>query len=69
MQRIRTLQKTKEIGYEHLTHCASVAYGKLINVMLEVEGSESKVIEKLKRLGIPSRLDLPKVPEGEGRQQ
>lgn len=59
MLRIHTLQKTAQIGYDHLIRCASLAYGKLFNVMLEIEGSEAKVIELLKRDGIPSRLDLP----------
>lgn len=63
MQRIHTLQKTAQIGYEHLARCASLAYGKLLNVMLEVEGSEAKVFEMLKRDGIPSRLNLP-IPAG-----
>lgn len=44
--------------------------GKMLRVyekgMLEVEGSEAKVIERLKRDGIPSRLNLliPAVGEG-----
>lgn len=66
MQRIHTLQKTAQIGYDHLTRCASLAYGKLLNVMLEVEGSEAKVFELLKRDGIPSRLDLPIPAVNEG---
>jgi len=60
--RIRTLQKTAEIGYDSLTYWASVAYGKHINVMMEVEGSAEKVVEKLRRSGLPSRLDLPTLP-------
>lgn len=64
--RIRTLQKTSSIGYEALTHWASVAYGKQIDVMLRVEGSPEKVVEKLRRDGFPSRLDLPSIP-GHGR--
>jgi phage replication initiation protein len=66
MLRIRTIQKTAEIGYDHLIQSASLAYGKLVNVMLEVEGSEAKVIERLKRDGIPSRLNLPIPAVGEG---
>ncbi len=62
MQRIRTLQKTATLSYEHLAHYASVAYGKLINVMLQVEGSPEKVLKKLSRSGLPSRLDLPPLP-------
>lgn len=60
--RIRTLKKTAAIGYESLTHWASVAYGKHIDVMLKVEGSAEKVVEKLRREGLPSRLDLPALP-------
>lgn len=60
--RIRTLQKTADIGYESLTHWASVAYGKHIDLMLKVEGSAEKVIEKLRRDGLPSRIDLPEIP-------
>jgi phage replication initiation protein len=59
MLRIRTIQKTGKISYEFLAHHASAAYGKLINTMLAVEGSPEKVIEKLRRDGIPSRLDTP----------
>lgn len=62
MQRISTLQKTATLSYEHLAHYASVAYGKLINVMLQVEGSPEKVLKKLSRDGLPSRLDLPPLP-------
>lgn len=64
--RIRTLQKTASIGYEALTYWASQAFGKHINLMLKVEGSPEKVIERLRRVGLPSRLDLPSVP-GYGR--
>jgi len=59
MHRIRTIQKTGKISYDFLTHHASAAYGKHINVMLQVEGSAEKVIEKLIRDGIPSRLNTP----------
>lgn len=59
MQRIRTIQKTGEISYDVLIHHAANGYGKLINVMLKVEGSAEKVIEKLIREGIPTRLDTP----------
>lgn len=60
--RIKTLQKTVAIGYESLSHWASVAYGKHINVMLQKEGSAEKVVEKLIRSGLPKRLDLPLLP-------
>lgn len=60
--RIRTLKKTSEIGYESLTHWASVAYGKHINAMMIKEGSAEKVVEILRREGLPSRLNLPELP-------
>ncbi|MRD73630.1 hypothetical protein GH865_10250 [Rhodocyclus tenuis] len=60
--RIRTLQRTSRIGYDALTHWASIGYGKLIDLMLQVEGSAEKVVEKLRREGLPARLDLPSLP-------
>ena len=60
--RIHTLKKTSEIGYESLTHWASVAYGKHINAMMMKEGSAEKVIEILRREGLPARLTLPELP-------
>lgn len=59
--RIKTLQKTASIGYEHLTNYASIAYGKHINLMMLKEGSADKVIEILRRQGFPSRVDLPEL--------
>ncbi len=55
-ERIRTTRQTTTISYQHLTHYASLAYGKLINVMLEVEGCPEKVVEQLLRSGVPARL-------------
>jgi len=66
MKRIYTLQNTTKISYEFLTACASQGYGKHINVMLEIEGSPEKVIEKLIRDGIPKRLDIPVLAQNEG---
>lgn len=66
MLRIRTIQKTVEIGYDYLTHYASVAYGKLISVMLEVEGTPEKVLAKLVREGIPKRMDVLCIPDKAG---
>jgi phage replication initiation protein len=67
MLRIKTISETTKIGYERLTHYHAMAYGKHINVMLQVEGSAEKVVEKLIREGLPARLDLPVIPDGEGR--
>jgi len=59
--RIRTVSKTAQITYESLQHYASVAYGPLINVMMGIEGSADAVVEKLRRAGIPKRMQLPDV--------
>jgi phage replication initiation protein len=55
-ERIRTTRQTATLSYQHLTYYARQAYGPLINVMLEVEGSAEKVIEQLIRSGTPARL-------------
>ncbi len=57
-ERIRTTRNTATLSYKHLTHYARQAYGPLLTVMLEVEGSAEAVIEQLKRPGVPSRLQL-----------
>ncbi|MGB7480035.1 MAG: replication initiation factor domain-containing protein [Burkholderiaceae bacterium] len=59
MTLIRTIQKQMRIGYDHLTSYAALAYGPLLNVMLEVEGSPEAVLEKLRRDGTPRRLQHP----------
>ncbi|MCP5273100.1 MAG: replication initiation factor domain-containing protein [Burkholderiaceae bacterium] len=64
--RVRTLQEQRRISYESLVHWAQQAYGPLVNVMGQVEGDPSAVLDRLRRPGVPSRLDLPEVPEGEG---
>ncbi|MFC1772404.1 replication initiation factor domain-containing protein [Pseudomonadota bacterium] len=66
MNRIKTLQKEAKISYDSLTHYARLAYGSLINVMMEKEGSPEKVIETLIRDGKPARLQLPVPPEHTG---
>lgn len=63
MQRIRTIQKTGKISYESSVGHAKNAYGKLINTMMAIEGSAEKVVEKLVRDGIPSRLNTPSLTE------
>lgn len=59
MSKIRTLQKQSKISYDHLTAYAAVAYGPLLNVMMEVEGSADAVLKKLHRQGTPRRLIHP----------
>ena len=59
MSRVATIQKQSLIGYVHLMECASQAYGALLNVMQNVEGSPEEVLKKLVRPGSPRRLRHP----------
>lgn len=59
--RIRTTQTTARISYEHLVSCARNAYGPLVTVMLDIEGSPEAVVKRLASPGQPRRLDLPNV--------
>lgn len=59
MTRIRTMKCQSQISYDVLTEYASVAYGSLFNVMLEIEGSAEAVIKRLLREGRPKRLKHP----------
>jgi phage replication initiation protein len=61
--RIKTYKKTTSIGYDVATYFAKQSCGRLINVMIQKEGSPEKVIEKLIRSGKPARLDIPIPPE------
>ncbi|MGH8737563.1 MAG: replication initiation factor domain-containing protein [Burkholderiales bacterium] len=56
--RIATLRRTDAISYKRLVHHASVAYGPLLNVMRDREGSDEAVLRKLTRPGAPRRLAL-----------
>jgi phage replication initiation protein len=67
--RIRTIQNHRRIAYDAAVHWARVAVGQLVNTMAQVEGDPAAVLGKLRRAGIPARLDLPDVPEGEGLRQ
>lgn len=59
MSRIRTIQRQTQISYEHLVEYASRAYGPLLNVMLDVEGTPEAVLDRLYRFGTPRRLQHP----------
>ncbi len=59
--RIRTLTTTAQISYGCLQHHASVAYGALINVMMDIEGNAEAVVKRLRRTGIPKRLQMPDI--------
>lgn len=56
MTRIKTVKREMEISYEYLVECAAVGYGKLVNVMRAVEGSDDAVLKLLQRPGRPNRL-------------
>jgi phage replication initiation protein len=64
--RVRTIQNQKRISYGAAVQWARLALGQLVNTMEGVEGSPEAVLKKLRRPGIPARLDLPEVPPGEG---
>ncbi len=66
MSRIATLQKQATISYGAMKHSAKQAYGKLFSVMLEVEGSAEKVVELIRRPGVPARLNHPARPKIDG---
>lgn len=59
MRKIKTLHEEATISYDVLAGHAARSYGKLISVMLKQEGSPEAVIDKLKRQGIPARLEHP----------
>jgi phage replication initiation protein len=61
MCRIRTIQNQTQLSYEHLVEYASRAYGPLLNVMRDVEGTSDAVLERLYRIGTPRRLQHPLV--------
>ncbi len=56
--RIRTVKAQDSISYDRLKQVASTAYGALINVMLKREGSAERVVEILRRDGMPRRLQF-----------
>jgi phage replication initiation protein len=54
--RIRTVKTQDAISYARLKTAGALAYGTLINLMLEREGSAERVVELLRRDGVPKRL-------------
>jgi phage replication initiation protein len=54
--RLLTVKAQDEISYDRLVHAGSTAYGALINIMLEREGSPERVIAMLRKSGAPRRL-------------
>jgi phage replication initiation protein len=56
--RIPTLQRSDAISYDRIIHYARIAYGPLVDTMLEREGSAERVVKKLWRDGTPKRLEI-----------
>ncbi|HEY6825045.1 MAG TPA: replication initiation factor domain-containing protein, partial [Steroidobacteraceae bacterium] len=56
--RIATLKKADGITYDRAVHYAKQSIGRLVNVMVEREGSPEGVVEELRRDGVPKRLEL-----------
>ena len=68
--RIRIISKAAQIGYGALIfHCRN-AYGQLLNLMQEMEGSPQAVLDKLVKPGMPKRLHMPDIdmPTTEGNE-
>ncbi|WP_263770042.1 replication initiation factor domain-containing protein [Propionivibrio soli] len=58
-ERILTTQKKTEITYQSACENGRKQLGALINVMLAIEGTAEKVVQKLIRDAIPARLKVP----------
>ena len=61
--KVKTYKEIKKISCEHLISSASQSYGQLVNYMLEMGVSKEKIIEKIRRDGVPARLEIPLPPE------
>jgi phage replication initiation protein len=55
--RIPTLRRADSISYQRIIFYARIAYGQLVDTMLEREGSAERVVDKLWRGGTPKRLE------------
>jgi len=56
--RIPTLKRADTISYERIIFYARIAYGPLVDTMLEREGNAERVVERLWRGGTPKRLEI-----------
>lgn len=66
VSRIPTISKTQLTAYEAMVRHAQRSYGPLIDTMEFVEGGAEAAIERLRRPGLPKRLDVPTIPNFEG---
>jgi len=58
-ERILTTQKKTEITYESLCATAKKQMGAIINVIVAIEGSAEKAVQKIIRDAIPGRMKVP----------
>lgn len=63
MCRIRTVQTEAQLTYGDLAKYLSDDWGRMLNVMLEVEQSSEAVIERLRVEEVPKRLKLPLIAD------
>ena len=57
---VRTVVRRRlQATVDHLCHHASVAYGRLLNVLVGIGMSPVEVVERLRVDGVPSRLYVP----------
>jgi len=61
-QRIEVIKKQAMIAMEAMTNYASLSYGKLVNVMLEIGRTPEQIVQALRRDGCPKRLEIPYAP-------
>jgi len=57
--RIATIKKHADIALKAMIEYASMAYGKLVNLMSELGHSDTEIVQSLKRDGIPKRVQVP----------
>lgn len=65
-ERIEVIKKHAMIAMEAMTNFASLSYGKLVNVMLEIGHTPEQIVQALRRDGCPKRLEIPYAPELQG---
>lgn len=58
-QHIEIIKKHATIAFDNLLEYASIAYGKLIDYMMFNGYSEVQIVAKMRRAGVPARLQIP----------
>ena len=58
-ERILTTQKKTEITYEAMCAYAKKQFGAVVNVLVAIEGSAEKAVQKVIRDAIPKRMNVP----------